>query len=110
MVTAELAVVLPVLVLALTMCLGAIGVTMARLRCADAAAVAARLAARGESPSTVRRAALAAAPMASGISVTGRDPASVTVVVSTTVRLLGVGRIVPGWSVREVFTAPREPS
>ena len=49
MVTAELAVCLPVLVLLLAVALGAVSVASARIRVADVAREAARLAARGDS-------------------------------------------------------------
>ncbi|HTZ43776.1 MAG TPA: TadE family type IV pilus minor pilin [Jatrophihabitans sp.] len=48
MVTAETAVVLPVLVLLVLAGVAAIGVARARIRCADAAATAARAVARGD--------------------------------------------------------------
>jgi hypothetical protein len=53
MVTAEMAVGLPVFALVLTFAVGVVVACAAQLRCADAAAVAARAAARGESASTL---------------------------------------------------------
>src|SRR3954468_10642519 len=57
MVTAELAVALPALVLVLALAIGVLAVGTTRLRCADAARTAARLAARGEPLAVVRAAA-----------------------------------------------------
>ena len=54
MVTAEIAVALPALVLVLTLALGAVAVVTDHLRCVDAARVGARLLARGEDASRVR--------------------------------------------------------
>jgi len=54
MVTAEIAVAVPALVLVLTLALGAVAVVTDHLRCIDAARVGARLLARGEDPVRVR--------------------------------------------------------
>jgi Flp pilus assembly protein TadG len=54
MVTAELAVCLPVLVLLLAVALGTVSVASARIRVADAAREAARLAARGDDSGVAR--------------------------------------------------------
>lgn len=59
MVTAETAVVLPVLVLLALVAVAAIGVAQARVRCADAAREAARSAARGDPVPTAHRIDLA---------------------------------------------------
>ncbi len=53
MVTAEIALALPVLILVVLTGLAALGVAQARLRCADAAAEAARALARGEPASAI---------------------------------------------------------
>ncbi|HET7311074.1 MAG TPA: TadE family type IV pilus minor pilin [Mycobacteriales bacterium] len=69
MVTAELAVTLPTVVLVLV---GAVTVLLAvasQLRCTDAAAVAARLAARGETAAAARAAALSIAGDAADVRV-----------------------------------------
>ena len=50
MVTAELAVVLPALLLVLAVALSALGLAVDQVRCVDAAAAGARAAARGDSP------------------------------------------------------------
>jgi Flp pilus assembly protein TadG len=62
MVTAETAVVLPVLVVVLAAAVAVIAVVAAQLRCVDAAREAARAAARGEPAATVSAVAARAAP------------------------------------------------
>src|SRR5688572_10484947 len=62
MVTAETAVVLPVLLLVLAAAVSAITVVGAQLRCVDAAREGARAAARGDEPGTVTALAARAAP------------------------------------------------
>ncbi|WP_299446709.1 TadE family type IV pilus minor pilin [uncultured Phycicoccus sp.] len=84
MVTAELAVAIPVLVVVLALALSAVRLGLDRVRVVDAAHVGARLAARGEGPLAVRAAALRAAPRgaqvhtalwAGSVRVTVRAPA-----------------------------------
>jgi Flp pilus assembly protein TadG len=106
MVTAELAVALPALVLVLALALGVLAVGTARLRCADAARAAVRLAARGESPDAVRTAAERIATGDVTVRVTGTG-ADVTVEVSTPVRV--PGHWLPGVVVTERATEAREP-
>ena len=82
MVTAESAVVIPVLLLVLAVVLSALSVGVDQLRCVDAARVGARSAARGDS--TVRSADLARASAPTGARVgvqVGGDFAVVTVAV-----------------------------
>jgi Flp pilus assembly protein TadG len=81
MVTAETAVVLPVLVLVLAAAVGALVVVAAQLRCIDAAREAVRAAARGEDPATVAAVASVAAPDGARVEVTapGADTVGVTV-------------------------------
>ncbi|SFP17895.1 TadE-like protein [Geodermatophilus dictyosporus] len=62
MVTAETAVVLPVLLLVLAAVVAAVVVVGAQLRCVDAAREGARAAARGEDPAVVRAVTARAAP------------------------------------------------
>ena len=69
MVTAETAVVIPVLVFLLALLLGVIGHGVDYIRVTDAARSAARLAARGETPHDVQRQALAEAPAGSTIQI-----------------------------------------
>jgi hypothetical protein len=79
MVTAELAVCLPVLVLLLSVALGAVSVGAAKIRVVDAAREAARVAARGGDPDAV-----------DGVHLSiSRSSTQVTVVASSTARLIG---------------------
>ena len=73
MVTAETAVVLPVLLLVLAGAVAAIVVVGAQLRCVDAAREGARAAARGESPAAVTEIVRRAAPAGTTVSVTRTD-------------------------------------
>ncbi len=70
MVTAETAVVLPVLLLVLASAVAAVTVVAAQLRCVDAVREGARAAARGEDVATVRALVLRAAPEGMAVSVT----------------------------------------
>jgi Flp pilus assembly protein TadG len=79
MVTAETAVVLPVLLLVLAGAVAAITVISAHLRCVDAAREAARAAARGDSAAEVRSVAERAAPEGARIGVrTSAEEVAVT--------------------------------
>jgi hypothetical protein len=98
-VTAETAVVLPVLVAVLAAGLWVVGAATAQLRCLDAASVAARAAARGESDAAVASLADVAAPAGSSIAIQ-RSATTVTVTVRTEVRPLhGAGLRLPGLGV-----------
>jgi Flp pilus assembly protein TadG len=88
MVTAETAVVLPVLLLVLAGAVAAVTVVGAQLRCVDAAREGARAAARGEDVATVRALVLRAAPDGMTVSVT-RDGEGVAVGVSGRIAVLG---------------------
>jgi Flp pilus assembly protein TadG len=88
MVTAETAVVLPVLLMVLAAAVAAVVVVGSQLRCVDAAREGVRAAARGESASTVRAIASRAAPPGAATAVSV-DAATVTVVVTAPVRPLG---------------------
>jgi Flp pilus assembly protein TadG len=88
MVTAETAVVLPVLLLVLAGAVAAVTVVGAQLRCVDAAREGALAAARGEDGATVRALVLRVAPDGMAASV-ARDGEEVRVVVSGRVPLLG---------------------
>ena len=94
MVTAELAVALPAVVLVALIVFSGLQVALTQLRCRDAAAVAARLTARGESAATVTAAMSSTAPAGSHL-VVRRDGQLVQVRVSASVRLLGTGRLLP---------------
>lgn len=109
-VTAETAVVLPVLVLLLTFSLWGLGVLSAQLRCVEAAHVGARAAARGEPATQVRRVVGDAAGSGSVVVV---DVGDRLVVVSVTRRVVppwpGLARLVPAVTVRASSTAALEP-
>jgi Flp pilus assembly protein TadG len=84
MVTAELAAALPALAIVLITAVWGIGLASAQLRCSDAAREAARAAARGEEPGTVRALAEAVAPDDAVVDV-HRSAGKVTIEVRTTV-------------------------
>src|SRR3954451_14899249 len=106
--TAELVVALPAIVLALVFGLFAVVVMTMRMRCADAAQAAARLAARGEDRAVVVAAARSAAPHEARVRVR-QAPATVTVSVSADVGLPGFGALLPAIGVSGTFEEPREP-
>lgn len=88
MVTAETAVVLPVLLLVLVGAVAVLTVVGAQLRCVDAAREGARAAARGEPAATVREVAARPAPDGATTSVTAEGD-RVRVTVSAEVAPLG---------------------
>ena len=88
MVTAETAVVLPVLLLVLAGAVAAVTLVGAQLRCLDAAREGARAAARGEDVATVRALVLRAAPEGMVVSV-AHDGEDVRVVVAGRLPILG---------------------
>jgi Flp pilus assembly protein TadG len=98
MVTAELAVALPALVVVMVAALYGVAVVTAQLRCEDAAAMAARLAARGETPAIVRSSALAAAPSGAGLSLAS-SATTVTATVTVRVSAPGLAGLLPGVSI-----------
>lgn len=108
MATAEFVVVLPAIVLALLIGVGAVSAMTARMRCADAAAVAARLAARGEPSEAVVAAARQIAPAGAHVQLE-TSATTVHVVVSMTARVLPVGGLLPGFRVSGTFAQDREP-
>ncbi len=69
MVTAELAAVLPVVVLVLALSLTGLGLVIDQVRCVDAARVAARAASRGDPPEQVRQVAAQLAPEGSELQI-----------------------------------------
>ena len=107
MVTAELAVTLPSVVLVALLALSGVQVAMAQLRCRDAAGIAARLSARGEATEVVGAAATSAAPARADLSVQ-REGELVLATVRTQVELLGVGKLLPAIPVRETAVAVAE--
>ena len=108
MVTAELAVALPVLMLAALLAVTGIQVASAQLRCLDGAAVAARLAARGERPADVEAGAARAAPRGAAVRLT-REGDLVVAAVTVEVHPLGFGGLLPGLRVAVSSTAPAQP-
>ncbi len=88
MVTAETAVVLPVLLLVLAGAVAAIVVVGAQLRCVDAAREGARAAARGDDDAAVAEIVRRAAPDGAGVSTT-RNEVDVRVRVAVVVAPLG---------------------
>jgi hypothetical protein len=108
MVTAEIAVALPALVLTTLLLLTGVRVASAQLRVLDAAEVAARLAARGEAPGSVTAAAKAACP-AARVQV---HVVAETVVADAemTVAPAGVARLLPELVVRERAVYALEPA
>ncbi len=105
MVTAETAMVLPVLVLLSLVGVAAVGVAQARVRCADGAREAARAVARGEVGSALAR-ATAAAGRPVTVSTTSQGAADTTVTVRMRLRLIGhLGEV----SVTETATVATEP-
>ena len=106
MATAELAVVLPALVLVIAAGLTMVSVVLAQVRCVDAAREAARAAARGESADVVRSAAVRAAPAAASVEV-GSAGEQVRVTVSA--RAGRVGGLLPAFHVSASAVALREP-
>jgi len=108
MVTAEFAVALPSLVLVVAASFAGITAMTDRMRCADAAGIAARLAARGEPSAVVRQSALRAAPRGAQLRlVTTAD----TVVATVTARLAAPGVLhrLPAVVTSERVVAAREP-
>ena len=108
MVTAELVVVLPAIVLAMLFGLAAVSAMTMRMRCADAAEVGARLAARGESASTVIAAARRAAPAGAVVRLETTS-GTVQVTVRTRAPLLPAGSWLPAIEVSGRFVQDREP-
>jgi TadE-like protein len=106
MATAELAVVLPTLVLIIAAGLAMVSVVLAEVRCVDAAREAARAAARGEPPAVVRSAAIRAAPAGARVEV-GSAGEEVRVTVSAPVGR--AGRLLPAFQVSASAVALREP-
>ena len=107
MVTAELAIALPVLVLVGLLAVCGVQAVLTQLRCRDAAGVAARLAGRGESDDVVAAAVAVAAPHGSTLSVR-REGELVVASVQAQVRWLGIGALLPGLHVSETAVSVAE--
>lgn len=107
-VTAEAAMVLPVLLVVLAMALWVLAAVSAQLRCTDAAGVGARAAARGDAPAAVVAAARSVAPSGAGVEVQ-QGPQVVQVVVRVEVRPLGGAlQALPAFAVSGRAAAARE--
>jgi Flp pilus assembly protein TadG len=109
--TAETAVLLPALVGVLAVCVWALAVVAATLRCAEAARAAARVAARHEPPSAVAAAARRSAGASASVATT-ESGGLVTVRVSIRLAppLPFLRRVVPPLNVAEAATAQVEPA
>lgn len=69
MVAAEMAIVIPAVLVVLALCLAGLGLAVDQVRCADAARVAARAASRGDAVGQAREAAARVAPEGSRIEI-----------------------------------------
>jgi hypothetical protein len=108
MVTAELAALLPALLLAGLMAVSGLQIASAQLRCLDAAGIAARLTARGEPRAAVAASARAAAPRDAEVTLS-RNGDAVSAVVVARVHLLGLGGLLPVFRVSASAAEPAEP-
>jgi Flp pilus assembly protein TadG len=109
MVTAEFAVALPAFVLVVVAAMCGVAVVTAQLRCADAAAVAARMAARGEDRTQVRAAALDGAPGSARLEVTMGER-TVTAEVQARLAAPGLLSFLPAVTVESHVVEAREPA
>lgn len=107
MVTAEFAVALPAFVLVLVAAMFAVSAVLAQVRCEDAAAAAARMAARGDPVAQVQSTSLTDAPSAAHLSVTTTAD-YVTATVRASVSPLGVLNFLPAITVQAQVVEPRE--
>jgi Flp pilus assembly protein TadG len=109
MVTAEFAMALPAFVIVVVAAVAGVAVVTAQLRCADAAAAAARLAARGESAAVIRTTALAGAPSGSQVSIVTTGD-TVTATVRARIEPPGPLSFLPGVTLQAHVVDAREPS
>lgn len=107
MVTAEFAVALPAFVLVVVTALFGVSVVVAQLRCVDAAAVAARMAARGDRGDLVHSAAATSAPAGAQLSITTTSDL-VVATVHARVTLFGLSSFLPGLTVSAHEAEARE--
>lgn len=103
MVSAELAAAVPAVLLTLVVGVTAVRLGVDEVRCVDAARLAARALARGDSEAAARELAVRSGPAASAVSVLGQG-SDVVVVVTAERDVAGLGRI----TVQGTATAPRE--
>lgn len=106
MVTAELAATIPALVFVLLIAVNAVLIGINQVRCVDAARIAARAAARGDSAAAVQEVGARASPSGSAVSVTAGG-AEVTVTVTAPVPG-PFGWLVGGHRLRGAATTPVE--
>lgn len=107
--TAETAVLLPVLVVVLAAAVWVLACVAAQLKCVDAARAAARAAARGDTPASVRDVGERLAPAGAVVSLRTGDQ-TVQVLVRARVRPFGdVLRVLPAMPVSGRATAAVEP-
>lgn len=106
MVTAELAATIPTLIFVLLIAINAVLIGINQVRCVDAARVAARAAARGDTPAAVQEVGARAGPPGSTVSVAGGGEA-VTVTVSAPVPG-PFGWLAGGQPLRSSVTTPVE--
>ncbi len=105
MATAELALIIPAVLLVLALCLSGLGLAIDQVRCVDGARVAARAASRGEPDQKVAEQARQGAPEGSSVTLTRRDE-YVLVVVTAPARRFAL----PGLpAAQATATAPLEP-
>ncbi|EIV95342.1 TadE family protein [Frankia sp. QA3] len=107
--TAELAVGLPSVFVVFFLAAWMLGVVGAQARCADAARVGARLAARGETAAAVTAAVTRAAPRDATLRM-HRQAGLLDVEVSARVGAAGLGRLVPALVVTAHAVTPVEPT
>lgn len=108
MVTAELAATIPALIFVLLIAVNAVMIGINQVRCVDAARVAARAAARGDSPAAVQRVGARAGPSGSTVEVAGGDQ---EVTVTVTASVPGpFGWLVGGRPLRSTVSTPVERS
>ncbi|MDL4818221.1 TadE family type IV pilus minor pilin [Actinomadura opuntiae] len=107
MVTAEIALALPSLVLVTAIALWGVAVASAQLTCTDAARTGARAAARGESLTAVRELVVKAVPSGATVKVQ-RDAATVQVDVSAQVEAPAASRL-PALTIHAHVAAATEP-
>jgi TadE-like protein len=103
MVTAEFAVALPAFVLIVLAALSGVAVMTAQLRCADAADIAARMAARGDGAAVVRSVVLPDVPGGAALNLTS-TATLVTATVQARLSVPGLSRFLPGVVVRAHVT------
>lgn len=96
MVTAEVAVLLPALVLLLVLAVRGVAIGLASLECVDAARAGARAASRGESRAVVERTALAVAPRGAVVELAFHGDRVVVLVRSRPALLAGLRVLLQG--------------